>query len=106
MRKFLSLPETIRLQDLLNSAHSRIEKKIKRITILYDQILETTYQRHSKQNLLCNFQVHYQYDLGCIELNAMTSAGNSVNMKYVCLNKLDKAVYSSFPTFITDITGK
>ena len=32
----------------------------------------------------------------------MTSAGNSVNMKHVCLHKLDKAVYSSFPTFITD----
>ena len=35
----------------------------------------------------------------------MTSAGNSVNMKYVCLDKLDKsdkAVYSSFPTFITN----
>ena len=32
----------------------------------------------------------------------MTSAGNSVNMKYVFLDKLDKAVYSSFPTFITD----
>ena len=32
----------------------------------------------------------------------MNSAGNSVNMKYVCLDKLDKAVYSSFPTFMTD----
>ena len=32
----------------------------------------------------------------------MTSAGNSVNMKHVCLHKLDKAVYSSFSTFITD----
>ena len=35
----------------------------------------------------------------------MTSEGNSVNMKYVCLDKLDKAVYrmySSFSTFIID----
>ena len=36
----------------------------------------------------------------------MTSAGNSVNMKYVCLDKLDKAVYSSFPTFTTDNYGE
>ena len=35
-------------------------------------------------------------------LNVMTSAGNSVNMKYACLDKLDKTVYSSFPEFITD----
>ena len=28
----------------------------------------------------------------------MTSTGYSVNMKYVCLDKLYKAVYSSFPT--------
>ena len=27
---------------------------------------------------------------------------NSVNMEYVRLHKLDKAVCSSFPTFITD----
>ena len=32
----------------------------------------------------------------------MTSAGNFVNMKYVCLDKLDKEVYSSFPTVIAD----
>ena len=32
----------------------------------------------------------------------MTSAGNSVNMKYVCLDKLDKAVCNSFHAFITD----
>ena len=36
----------------------------------------------------------------------MTSAGNSVNMKYVCLDKLDKAVYSSFPTFTPDNYGE
>ena len=36
----------------------------------------------------------------------MTSAGTSVNMKYVRLDKLDKAVYRSFPTFPTDNYGE
>ena len=71
MRKFRPLREPIRLQDLLNSARSRAEKRIKDIIIH-----QTHYQKSDWSRAFNQFTIACELDM----INALSAADNTFIM--------------------------